>query len=73
MERMTLTWEDIPRLAEVINQGYRAGSAIVVYKGVAMDHRPAHHVFEALQAGEEEVTVGYESWQSLGGGDGDDE
>ena len=73
METMTLTWEDIPGLADAINEGYRARSGIVVYRGVAMDHRPAHHVFEALQAGEEEVTIGYESWQSLGGGDGNDE
>lgn len=65
MDRKTLTPKDIPGLRNAIEAGYRAFSGIVVYRGVAMDHRPAHHVLEALEAGEPEVTIAYESWQVM--------
>ena len=66
MRRMVLTQEDAPGLRDAIEDGYRAGSGCVVYRGVAMNHRPAHHIFEALCAGEEEVGILYEDWQIMG-------
>jgi hypothetical protein len=66
MNRLLLTQDDLPGLREAIQSGYRAFSGAVVYRGVCMDHRPAHHVLEALEAGEPEVEIAYEDWQAVG-------
>ena len=65
MDTLTLTQDDAPGLRRAVEEGYRAFSGAVVYRGICMDHRPAHNVLDALEAGEPEVTIGYEPWQVM--------
>lgn len=62
---MILTQQDIQPLADAINAGAAIGSGLVVYRGIGLDHRPAHHIYEDLVAGEEEVEIHYEDWQVI--------
>ena len=66
MNVLTLTQDDIGGLRDAINHGASIGSGVVVYRGILMDHRPAHHIYDALAAGEEEIEIHYEDWQICG-------
>jgi hypothetical protein len=67
MNRLLLTQDDLPGLREASQSGYMAFSGAMVYRGVCMDHQPAHHVLEILEAGQPEVEIAYEDWQDMRG------
>ena len=62
---MTLTKDDIPKLRVAIHGGRAVFSGLVVYRGIGMDHRPAHDILAALESGDPEVTIRYEDWQVI--------
>lgn len=54
-----------PRFGESVWVGYGTDEAGVEHR-FGIDHRPAMDIAEALDAGEENITVSIEPWQHMG-------